>query len=49
MVGLDLASSLKAKFGVRWPNKRKTWEVLVTQEAENWDIIPGKENLILFV
>ena len=27
--GLDLASTLEAKFGVRAPNKRKMWEVLV--------------------
>ena len=32
--GLDLASSMEAKFGVKSPNKRKTWEVLVPQEAK---------------
>ena len=32
--GLDLASTLETKFGVRSPNKRKTFEVLVPQEAK---------------
>ena len=31
---LNLASSFDAKFGVRAPNKRKTWEVLVPQMAK---------------
>ena len=33
--GLDLASSLDAKLGVRSRNKRKTWGGLVPQEAKS--------------
>ena len=39
--GLDLASSLEAKFGVRSPNKRKNLGSSGTTIGKNWDIIPS--------
>ena len=46
--GLDLASSLEAKFGVRSPNKRKNLGSSGTTRSKNLDIIPVKDNLIFF-
>ena len=47
--GLDLASGLEAKFGVRSPNKRNNLGSFGTTRGKNLDIIPVKENLIFFV
>ena len=38
--GLDLASGLEAKFGVRSPNKKKSLGSSVITRCKNWDIIP---------
>ena len=45
ILGLYLASSLEAKFGVRSPNKRKNLGSSGTTRDKNWDIIPGKRIL----
>ena len=45
--GLDLSSSLEAKFRVRSPNKRNNLGSSGTTRGKNWDIIPGKR--ILFI
>ena len=44
-----MASRLEEKFGVKSPNKRKNLGSSGTTRGKNWDIIPGRENLILFV
>ena len=47
--GLDLASSLEEKFGIRLPNKMKNLGSSGTTRGKNLDIVPVKENLIFFV
>ena len=39
--GLDLVSSLEAKFGVRSPNKRRNLGSSDAEIGKNWDIIPS--------
>ena len=45
--GLNLASVLEEKFGVRSPNKRKNLGSSGAKMGKNWDIIPGKESYII--
>ena len=45
--GLDLASSLGAKFGTRLPNKWENFGSSGTTRGKNWNRIPGKKILFL--
>ena len=44
--GSDLASSLEAKFGAMWPNKRKNLGKSVNTRGKNWGYTRTREDLI---
>ena len=45
MPGLDLASTLEAKFGATSPNKKKNLVGCGTTRGKNWDRILGKGSI----